>query len=318
MGPLISAMLAMLAILAIFAGIYSVAERPAEVAARLQAYALAAEQRRRQEQEGPHGVQRLLGALDHLLSGQSLVRRIALRLAQANIRATVPEFLLLVMAAGMAGGAIGYALQGHVLSGIAGALVGLALPWAFVERRRYRRIKAFHDQLVDVLVLIIGSLRSGHGLQNALELASREMGPPASEEFARVLREMGFGLSQTEALNNLVARMETDDLQLVVTAVNISHEVGGSLSLVLEKIAETLRERVRLQGEIRVLTTQQRLTSYLLVLLPIFLAVIISLLNPQYMSGFLRPGLTRLIPVGILAMELVGFFLTRRLGSIDV
>jgi len=310
-------MLAMMAVLAIFAGIYTVVERPADVAARLQAYALAAERRRREEQ-GQRGLRKPLATLDRLLSGQSLARRVALRLAQANIRATVPEFLLLVVATGMAGTALGYALQGHILSAIAGAIVGLSLPWAFLERRRYRRIKAFHDQLIDVLVLIVGSLRSGHGLQNALELASREMGPPASEEFGRVLREMGFGLSQTEALNNLVARMETDDLQLVVTAVNISHEVGGSLSLVLEKIAETLRERVRLQGEIRVLTTQQRLTSYLLVLLPIFLAVVISLMNPQYMSGFLRPGLTRLIPIGILAMELIGFLLTRRMARLDV
>lgn len=310
-------MLAMVAVLAVFAGVYTVVERPADVAARLQAYALAADRRKRRE-EGPRGPSRLLATLDRLLSGQSLARKMALRLAQANLRATVPEFLLLVVAAGMAGAALGYALQGQVLSAAAGGLLGLAVPWAFLERRRYGRIKAFHDQLIDVLVLIVGSLRSGHGLQNALELASKEMGPPASEEFARVLREMGFGLSQTDALNNLVTRMETDDLQLVVTAVNISHEVGGSLSLVLEKIAETLRERVRLQGEIRVLTTQQRLTSYLLVLLPIFLAIVLSLMNPQYMSGFLRPGLTRLIPVGIFVMEIVGFLLTRRMARIEV
>lgn len=318
MSAIISALLAMMAILAIFAGVYTVVERPADVAARLQAYALAGVSRKPEEDEGQRGLARWLAALDRFLSGQSLARRIALRLAQANVRATVPEFLLMVVAAGMAGGTLGYALQGHLLSAAAGAVLGLALPWAFIERRRYRRIRAFHDQLIDVLMLIIGSLRSGHGLQNALELASREMGPPASEEFARVLREMGFGLGQTEALNNLVARMETDDLQLVVTAVNISHEVGGSLSLVLEKIAETLRERIRLQGELRVLTTQQRLTSYLLVALPIFLAVVLSLMNPQYMSGFLQPGPTRLIPVGILAMELVGFFLTRRMARIDI
>ncbi len=318
MGTIISAVLAMLAVIAIFVGIYMVAGRPDEVTTRLQVYALKAKHRGQPSGEGRRGLRGALATLDQLLSGQGAARAVALRLAQANMRATVPEFLLLVLASALAGAAVGFALQGHILSALAGALAGAAIPWVVLERRRQRRINAFHKQLVDVLVLIIGSLRSGHGLQNALELASREMGPPASEEFTRVLREIGFGLSQNEALDNLVARMETDDLQLVVTAVNISHEVGGSLSLVLEKIAETLRERVRLQGEIRVLTTQQRLTSYLLVLLPIFLAIVLSLMNPQYMSGLFQPGLGRLIPVGILLMELVGFFLARRMARIEV
>lgn len=318
MGTIISAVLTMLAVLALFGAAYVAVERPGTVGARLHAYALAAGQAGEGQEGRRRGLQGLVDAIDRLLGGHALAQGIALRLAQANLHATVPEFLLFDVATGMGGAALGYAIQGHAITAAAGALVGLALPWAFVERRRHQRIRAFHGQLIDLLMLIVGSLRSGHGLQSALELASREMAAPASEEFTRVLCEMGLGLSQTEALNNLVARMETDDLQLVVTAVNISQEVGGSLSLVLEKIAETLRERIRLQGEIRVLTTQQRLTSYLLVLLPIFLAIVLSFMNPDYMGSLLRPGPSRLIPLGILLLEVAGFFLARRMARIEV
>ncbi|HOG48737.1 MAG TPA: type II secretion system F family protein, partial [Anaerolineae bacterium] len=188
----------------------------------------------------------------------------------------------------------------------------------FMEVRRQKRIKAFHDQLIDVLTLIVGSLRGGHALLTALDLVSKELGPPASEEFDRVLREIGFGLTQAEALNNLVIRMETDDLQLIVTAVNISHEVGGNLSTVLEKITETLRERIRLQGEIRVLTTQQRLTSYVLAALPLVLTVVLGVMNPGWIMQLLQPGWTRLIPVAALASDAVGFVLAQLLTRIEV
>ncbi|MCL6429254.1 MAG: type II secretion system F family protein [Anaerolineae bacterium] len=305
-----------LSILAVFRGIHLVAGPSPTIAARLQAYA-AAGSRRQQPSEGQRPLQRLMAALDRALAGQEIARRMALSLAQSNLRLTVTEFLATMLATGLAGGVLGYALGGHALSFAAGLLLGLAVPWLLLERRRRRRLAAFQAQLVDVLVLMVGSLRSGHGLLNALELASRELGPPASEEFARVVREIGFGLSQSEALGNLVRRMETDDLQLMVTAINISHEVGGNLSDILEKIAETIRERIRLNGEVRVLTTQQRLTCYLLVALPIFLGVMLSIMSPRYMMGMFQPPWV-IIPIVALLLELVGFVLAQRLTRIEV
>lgn len=314
---LITALLGTVAVLALFAGVYATVEQSDSVSDRLQAYA-AMSQDREQTKGRRSGLTPVLRRLDRLLSGQAMAQRLALQLAQANIQVTLPEFLMVEISGAVVGGAIGLIFKGYFISAVAGVVLGLAVPYLYVQRRRQKRIDAFHGQLVDVLSLIVGSLRGGHALTTALDLVSKELSPPTSEEFGRVLREMGFGLTQTEALNNLVTRMESDDLQLIVTAVNISHEVGGNLSEVLEKIAETIRERIRLQGEIRVLTTQQRLTTYLLVALPIVLSVVLSLINPGWIMRLFAPGWVRIIPVMAFMMEIMGFLISMRLTRIEV
>jgi len=317
-NALIAGLVSTLAVVAFFVGIYVVVERPGDLSDRLETYAAVAYQKDGEAGKRRKGFARLLEQLDRLLSGQAVTQRLALQLAQANVRTTVPEFLVILFSVGVVGGAIAFVIQRQFVSGVGGAVIGLAVPWFVLQRKRSKRINAFHDQLVDVLALVVGSLRGGHALLTALDLVSKELPPPASEEFSRVLREIGYGLSQSEALNNLVVRMETDDLQLVVTAVNISHEVGGNLSMVLEKIAETIRERIRLQGEIRVLTTQQRLTTYLLVALPFVLATIMAVINPQWMMRLVQPGPVRLIPIVALVFEGLGFFIAQRLTRIEV
>jgi len=315
---LIAALLGALAVIAFFAGIYFTAERSAGVTDRLEVYTAGPQAEGGTSRKRRSGLAPVLSRLDRLLSGQHLAQRLALQLAQANIQMTFPEFLVVELSATVVGGALGLILRGYLVSAIAGGVLGLAVPLIVVQRKRQKRIGAFHDQLVDVLSLVVGSLRGGHALPTALDLVAKELAPPACEEFGRVLREIGFGLTQTEALNNLVTRMESDDLQLVVTAVNISHEVGGNLSLVLEKIAETIRERVRLQGEIRVLTTQQRLTTYLLVALPLVLSVVLSLINPGWIMRLFAPGWVRIIPVTALTFEVLGFFISQKLTRIEV
>ena len=307
-----------LAVSAFFVGIYYVIERPGDLTARVEAYATIARQRGRREAEGRAASASLLKRLDEVVSGRAFAGRLRLRLAQADIHMTLLEFMGVLFAATVVGGVAGFALQMHLLSAGAGAVIGLAIPWLALERKRHQRLAAFRDQLIDVLVLIVGSLRSGHGLTNALDLVSKEMDPPAADEFARVLREVGFGLSLNQALENLVGRVESEDLDLVVTAININQEVGGNLTLVLEKIAATIRERIRLQGEVRVLTTQQRLTSYLLVGLPFFLGTILALMNPSWMMRLFKPGWIRIVPITAVFLEVVGFLITRRLIRIDV
>lgn len=315
---LLCAFIGTLAVATFFVGVYSVVERGDEVSGRLAAYAASTREQVGGSIRRAGGLSALFGRLDRLVSSRNIAQRLALQLAQANIRTTVAEFAVVEISMSVVGAMVGFVVGGYTISGIAGALGGLLLPVLWVQRRRARRVKAFHDQLTDVLSLTVGSLRGGHALPTALDLVSKELGPPASEEFTRVLREIGFGLSQAEALNNLVKRMENDDLQLVVTAVNISHEVGGNLSLVLEKIAETIRERIRLQGEIRVLTTQQRLTSYLLVALPFALGLILALINPKWMMQMFAPGWVRIIPATATVMVFIGFLITRRLIRIEV
>ncbi|MCL6430535.1 MAG: type II secretion system F family protein [Anaerolineae bacterium] len=316
---LIAAFVGALAVLIFFVGIYLTVERPDDLSERLELYATVAQGdggRRGRRREG--GLRSLLARLDRLLTGRSAAQRLGLYLAQASLRMTVPEFLAIELGATVTGACLGFLLRGYLITAIACAAIGAALPLFLVMRRRGKRLKAFQDQLVDVLSLIVGSIRGGHALPTALDLVSRELPPPASEEFAAVLREIGLGLTQAEALNNLVKRMESPDLELVVTAVNISHEVGGNLSLVLDKITETIRERIRLQGEIRVLTTQQRLTSYLLVALPFVLSAVLALINPEWMMRLFAPGWVRIIPAFAVVSVFIGFVITQKMTRIEV
>ncbi|HOG45674.1 MAG TPA: type II secretion system F family protein [Anaerolineae bacterium] len=315
MALLIGLMVA-LAILALFAGAHSLAAQSGAVSARMQAYAAP------ERMTGERGQRRLLAGLfkgvEHLLSGQAFFRRLELRLAQANVPMAAVEFLMLMLGAGLFAAALGYLLRGQVISGAGGGAVGLFAPWLWLERKRHKRVQAFHGQLADILPMMIGALRAGHSIPTALDLIRKELPPPACEEFDRVLTEMGLGVGQTEALNNLARRMESDDLELVVAAINISHDAGGKLSHVLEKIADTVMERVRLQGEVRVLTTQQRLTSYLLAAMPFVLAVVLSLLNPEWIMLLWQPGWVRLIPIVATVLTVVGFVVTQRLARIEV
>jgi tight adherence protein B len=178
----------------------------------------------------------------------------------------------------------------------------------------------FSRQLVDVLVLMTGAVRAGYSLPQAIEVVSKELKAPASEEFRRVRHEIGLGLSLSQALTNLVARMENDDLYLAVTAININSQVGGNIVTMLEAVTETIRERVRLFAEIRVLTSQQRFGSYLLTFLPIAMVAALLFINPTYMMRLFRPPEPVLlcIPIGAVIMVIFGNIAVRRLAKIDV
>jgi tight adherence protein B len=155
-------------------------------------------------------------------------------------------------------------------------------------------------------------------LLQALEVVEREMQSPASEEFRRVHTEIGLGLTLTQALNNLSDRMQNQDLDLVVTAVNIHDKVGGNLSTMLEAVTETVRERDRLFREARVLTTQQRYTSYLISLLPIAIGLLMFMLNPDYIMQLFTRGIYIVIPIFAVIGIIAGHFVLQRIAKIDV
>jgi tight adherence protein B len=155
-----------------------------------------------------------------------------------------------------------------------------------------------------------------------MELVSREAPPPMSNEFRRVVQEVGLGLSTEDAMNNLLRRVPSDDLDLLITAVNIQHEVGGNLAPILETIGHTIRERVRIKGEIAVLTAQGRISAYVITALPIFLAIVITVINPTYMAPIftfgLPPNAWCCLPVTALAMIIAGFFAIMKIVDIEV
>jgi tight adherence protein B len=175
----------------------------------------------------------------------------------------------------------------------------------------------FGNQLVDVLLLMTGAVRAGYSLPQAIEVVSKELKAPVSDEFRRVRHEIGLGLSLSQALSNLVARMENDDLYLVVTAININSQVGGNIVTMLEAVTDTIRERIRLFSEVRVLTAQQRFGSYVLTFIPFAMVAALFVVNPDYMKRLFDPQIL-CIPIGAVVMVIIGNFAVRRLAKIEV
>jgi tight adherence protein B len=174
-------------------------------------------------------------------------------------------------------------------------------------------------------MLLANGLRAGSSFLQAVELVTRETRPPVSTEFQRVIREVNLGLPLDDALANLARRVRSDDLDLMTTAIAIHHSVGGNLAEILDTIAFTIRERVRIKGEIKTLTAQQRLSGYVVGFLPVALVLIMSVVAPTFMAPMLqKPPELLGLPAGmfILAgggiMMLIGFILIRRIVDIEV
>ncbi len=211
----------------------------------------------------------------------------------------------------------GWTVSKMFVSGVGLAVIAYFIPDLLLKRAISQRRTNFASQLVDVLVLMTGAVRAGYSLPQAIEVVSKEMKAPVSEEFRRVRHEIGLGLSLSQALNNLVARMENDDLYLVVTAININSQVGGNIVTMLGAVTDTIRERIRLFSEVRVLTSQQRFGSYILTFMPIGMLAAMFFLNPTYMMRLFDPSII-CIPIGAVFMVIFGNFAVRRLAKIEV
>jgi tight adherence protein B len=197
-------------------------------------------------------------------------------------------------------------------------LAGLALPHVMLRIQRGRRLRLFEQQLDSALDSIANSMQVGLSIPQALEMVSRDMPAPLGPEFGQVLREMGMGLGLGEALDHLAERVPLQDVQIFAAAVHIQHRTGGHLSGVLRTIANTVRERVNLRGEIRSLTAQQRFSAYLVGALPIFLALALKFLSPAYFDRLLEPGLMRLFLVLAGVGIALGFHFMLRIADIEV
>lgn len=265
------------------------------------------------------GLVRLRLRVNNMLSGLAS-EKLNLQLTSANWPITETEYVLIRIGGIVAAFFLGLLISRAIISGIGLAVIAYFIPDLMLKRAISQRRVAFGQQLVDVLVLMTGAVRAGYSLPQAIEVVSRELKPPTSEEFRRVKHEIGLGLSLSQALTNLVARMENDDLYLMVTAININSQVGGNIVTMLEAVTETIRERVRLFSEVRVLTAQQRFGSMILTFLPIAMAAALFFINPDYMMRLFKPPSPVLlcIPIGAIIMIIIGNIAVRRLAKIDI
>lgn len=239
-------------------------------------------------------------------------------LARADTKLTPGEFRMLTVACMILFFVLGALVFRHVALGFLTAIVGYFAPKWYLKFKQGSRLKAFNEQLGDALMLLANSLRSGYGLTQAIEHVGEELSPPLGTEFLRVVREIGLGLSTSEALENLLRRVPSDDLDLMVTAITIQHEVGGNLAEVLDTISHTIRERVRVKGEIQVLTASQRLSALIITMLPVGLALFLQVVRPDYIST-LYTTTCGLIMLGVAIAGIIsGYLVMRKITAIEV
>jgi tight adherence protein B len=252
---------------------------------------------------------------------------VARDLARADLKLTVTEFIglkfLSLLAFAGLGAFLGRASElAMLIVAVIAAFIGWFVPDFVVSWLQKKRVRAFNNQLGDTVNLLANSLRSGYSLLQSMELVSREAPPPVSHEFRRVVQEVGLGLSTNDALDNMLRRVPSDDLDLMVTAINIQFEVGGNLSQILETIGHTIRERVRIKGQIRVLTSQARISGYVITFMPIGLAAMIATINPGYIGPLFTFGMPPqawcCFPACSLAMIAAGGFVIQKIVDIEV
>ncbi len=247
---------------------------------------------------------------------------ISRELARADVKLKPAEYVALMVIAAVGVGFVAWFIGGRsIIFGIIGAVIGLMLPRIQVGRLQKKRQIRFGDQLADMLNLMVNGLRAGYSTMQAMEAVSKEMPAPICDEFRRVVQEMQLGIAMEVALANLLRRIPSEDMDLVVTAINVQREVGGNLAEILDTISYTIRERVRIKGEIRVLTSQVMYSGRFMSLLPVILALVLWVLNRDYMMEFFNPE-TRLagyVALGIGAgMTGLGYFIMNKIGDIEV
>ncbi len=332
------AIMAAAAVLLLFFGVFG--GRRVSPTERIEQVAIAATEARKRDESAADKKSlrsRLFGGraaagVDRAVSQRDWGSTMARDLARADLQLRPSEYLAIRIAAVIGAPVVLFLLGKTIMPGLdnpiallVATVMGWWVPRFYVGRRKAKRLQAFNDHLADTITLVANALRAGASFLQAIELVVRETQPPISTEFNRVIREVNLGLPFEQALANMVRRVRSDDLELMTTAISIQHQVGGNLAEILDSIAFTIRERIRIQGEIRTLTAQQRLSGYVVAGLPIFLVLLLSVIAPTFMEPmFLAPPDVLGIPLGVIilaiggVMMLIGFLAIRRIVDIEV
>lgn len=247
--------------------------------------------------------------------------RIARELARADIKFKVAEYFALIFMSIVLVGLLAWFIGNrHPVSGLIGAIIGGIIPGQYVKSQQRQRLRKFNDQLPDMLNLMVNGLRAGYSTMQAMEAISKELPPPINDEFRRVVQEMQIGIPMETALDNLLRRIPSEDLDFVITAINVQREVGGNLSEILDNISFTIRERIRIKGEVRVLTAQVRASGSVLSLIPFGLTLILWFLNPDYLLSVTQGGplCTGAIICVVLGLISSSYFIMMKIADIEV
>jgi tight adherence protein B len=266
--------------------------------------------------------------LNNIVLNTDFGSKTAVMLARADLKFKPGEYVGIMIVSSFLTGFVGYFFGGGPAAGgsaqifaLVGLIVGLFIPRIFVNRQQSKRLNDFSAQLPDMLNLMVNGLRAGYSTMQALEAVSKELPPPINTEFRRVVQEMQLGIPMEKSLDNLVNRIPSDDLDLVITAINVQREVGGNLAEVLGTISHTIRERIRIKGEIKTLTTQVSYSGKFLAAIPIILSGVLWLVNRDYFMNFFTSD-PKICGYAILVCSLIliviGWFVMNKIADIEV
>lgn len=311
-----------LAIMLSITGIYSLATREKRnVSNRMQKFTekkIGDRGEGDQDKESGLSFRKIMHRAGSLMVKKGMTKQMEEELARADIPLRVEEYLAIWALAALVPGSLLYISTGNLVLTALGYFLGILIPPMLVGSARKKRLKKFSNQLNDSLAIMSNALRAGFSLLQAMELVSKEMPNPISKEFARTFREINYGTSTEEALQNLVKRVNSDDMDLLVTAVLIQRQVGGNLAEILDNISHTIRERIRIQGEIRTLTAQGKISGLIIGLIPPILVVILLIMNPDYVKPLFSTQVGLLLLAAGIIGEIIGIILIKRIITIDI
>jgi tight adherence protein B len=237
-------------------------------------------------------------------------------LSQSGLSWNLEGFLVRTCALAMVAGLVSLVVSGSPLVAGPVFVTGCFAPYLYVRWKKNRRTLKLESQLPDAIDLIARAVRAGHPLSEGLRMASEEAPDPLASEFRITFEEQKFGLPFEDALLGLGDRVEVVDIRILITAILVQREVGGNLSEILEQIAETMRARFSLKRQVRVYTAQGRMSGYTLAALPIFVGMLITLINPDYMQTLFQETLGRAMLATATVLQIIGFLWIRRIVDV--
>jgi len=256
--------------------------------------------------------------VNRLLSRVNIAAKIDRRLRQADMKIPVGTFLLLSLVLFSVGIVAGRLLHWPTILSVVVGIVLLAVPNLIVDIKRRRRLKRFMNHFPEALEMFARSLRAGHSFTGAIQLVAQEMPDPIGPEFSKVFEEQNLGIPLRQALIGMTDRVDILDVKFFVTAILIQRETGGNLAEIIDKIAYVIRERFRVQGQLKIFTAQARISGTILALLPISLAVLLSTINPEYMKPLWFEKTGKIMIVVAVIMQILGIIAIRKIIRIKI
>jgi tight adherence protein B len=256
--------------------------------------------------------------LDRFASGTARGSALASWVEQSGVRLSISGLLLIALACAVLVGLIVATSLRMNVGWLIGAALGFAMPFLYLKVKRTRRLRTFEEAFPEALDLVSRALKAGHAFATGLKMVADEMPDPVGTEFRKTFDEQNFGLPLKDALTNMTVRIPSIDVRFFATAVLIQRETGGNLSEILENLAHVVRERFKILRQVRVYTAHGRLTGYVLLALPAFLAVALAFINPEHMQLLFREHIGHMMLGATVIMQTIGYFWIRQVVKIEV